>query len=154
MMPFTQWIDSAAGQSTLLDPIVIAITQYGVPLVVLVVVLQWWSQRDRLHVRHTRIAAGLSLGRSFDGPLALPDPNTRATLSRRSRAGVPFLPILDHDARHPGRIADRPWRCGYHLMAVLAGLSAGISGLIRTDAASSVGRLALLHDLLADLCVG
>lgn len=56
----TQWINSAAGQSILLDMIMTSVTQYGVPLVVLIVVLQWWSQHDRLHVRHTCIAAGLS----------------------------------------------------------------------------------------------
>ena len=56
----TQWINSAAGRSALLDTIMISITQYGVPLLVLIVALQWWSQRDRLHVRHTCIAAGLS----------------------------------------------------------------------------------------------
>src|SRR5665213_2086036 len=57
----TQWINSAAGQNPLLDTIMILVTRYGVPLLVLLVVLQWWSVRDRLHVRHTCIAAGLSL---------------------------------------------------------------------------------------------
>ena len=56
----TQWINSAAGQSALLDTIMISITQYGVPLLVLVVALQWWGQHERLHVRHTCIVAGLS----------------------------------------------------------------------------------------------
>ena len=56
----TQWINSAAGQSALLDTIMISLTQYGVPLLVLLVMLQWWSGHDRLHVRHTCIAAGLS----------------------------------------------------------------------------------------------
>jgi undecaprenyl-diphosphatase len=56
----TQWINSAAGHSALLDMIMTSITQYGVPLLVLIVVLQWWSRRDRLHVRHMCIAAGLS----------------------------------------------------------------------------------------------
>jgi undecaprenyl-diphosphatase len=56
----TQWINSAAGQSVLLDTIMISITQYGVPLLVLIVALQWWSQHDRLHVRHTCMVAGLS----------------------------------------------------------------------------------------------
>jgi undecaprenyl-diphosphatase len=56
----TQWINSAAGQSALLDTIMISLTQYGVPLLVLLVVLQWWSKHDRLQVRHTCIAAGLS----------------------------------------------------------------------------------------------
>ena len=38
----------------------IAITTWGAPLLVAAVVLQWWSARGRLHVRHACIAAGLS----------------------------------------------------------------------------------------------
>lgn len=38
----------------------IAASQFGVLLLVLLVVLQWWSQRARFHVRHTCVAAGLS----------------------------------------------------------------------------------------------
>lgn len=56
----TQWINSAAGHSVLLDIIMTSITRYGVPLLVLAVALQWWSRHDRPHVRHTCIAAGLS----------------------------------------------------------------------------------------------
>lgn len=56
----THWINSAAGQSALLDTIMILLTQYGVPFLVLLVVLQWWSRHERMHVRHTCIAAGLS----------------------------------------------------------------------------------------------
>jgi undecaprenyl-diphosphatase len=56
----TQWINAWAGSSALLDTFMIAITLYGVPLLVLLVMVQWWSTRDRLHVRHTCIAAGVS----------------------------------------------------------------------------------------------
>jgi undecaprenyl-diphosphatase len=35
-------------------------TNVGVPLLVSLVVACWWSKIDRKHVRHTRIAAGLS----------------------------------------------------------------------------------------------
>jgi len=56
----TQWVNAAAGKHGLVDAIMIAITQYGAPLLVLLVVVQWWSRRERLHVRHTCIAAGLS----------------------------------------------------------------------------------------------
>jgi undecaprenyl-diphosphatase len=56
----TQWINSLAGQSAALDAGMAAVTSYGVPLLVLAVVLQWWSRQERLHVRHTCIAAGLS----------------------------------------------------------------------------------------------
>ena len=40
---------------------VIAATQIGVPVPMLAVAIQWWSQNARLHVRHTCVAAGLSL---------------------------------------------------------------------------------------------
>ena len=36
-------------------------TKVGVPLLVSLIVARWWSKIDRKHVRHTRIAAGLSI---------------------------------------------------------------------------------------------
>lgn len=57
----TQWINSLAGGNALLDSVMIAVTGVGVPLLVGLVVAQWWSKIDRTHVRHTCIAAGLSL---------------------------------------------------------------------------------------------
>ena len=56
----TRWINSAAGQNGPLDMIMISLTRYGVPALVLLVALQWWSRHDRQHVRHTCVAAGLS----------------------------------------------------------------------------------------------
>lgn len=56
----THWINSAAGASPLLDSAMMAISQVGVPLMVLAVVLQWWSGTDRYHVRHACLSAGLS----------------------------------------------------------------------------------------------
>src|SRR5260370_37945223 len=56
----TQWINAAAGKSAPFDTIMISLAQYGVPLLVLLVMLQWWTRHDRLDVRHTCIAAGLS----------------------------------------------------------------------------------------------
>src|ERR1700676_646032 len=56
----TQWINAPASGNVLLDSIMVMATQFGVPLLVLLVVLQWWSRHDRLHVRHTCAAAGLS----------------------------------------------------------------------------------------------
>jgi len=56
----THWINSFAGKSALLDHIMIAITQVGVPAIVLVVVLQWWGREDRPHLRHAAICAGLA----------------------------------------------------------------------------------------------
>ena len=56
----TQWINTPAGSNVLLDSIMIAATQYGVPIVVLLAIPQWWSKRERLRVRHACVAAGLS----------------------------------------------------------------------------------------------
>ena len=56
----TQWINSLAGSNALFDFVTITITQAGVPLLVALVVVQWWSKIDRTHVRHACIAAGLS----------------------------------------------------------------------------------------------
>ena len=56
----THWINSFAGRSPLVDHIMIAITQIGVPLMIATVVLQWWGRADRLHLRHAAICAGLA----------------------------------------------------------------------------------------------
>src|SRR5260370_2170550 len=56
----TQWINSPAGSNVLLDSVMIMATEVGVPLLVALVVAQWWSKIDRTHVRHTCIAAALS----------------------------------------------------------------------------------------------
>lgn len=56
----TQWANSFAGSSSALDWIMIAASQFGVPLLILFVALQWWSRRERLSIRHTCVAAGLS----------------------------------------------------------------------------------------------
>lgn len=56
----TQWLNRPAGQSPALDGLVIALTKFGVPLLVFFVAAQWWSKTDRMHVRHTAVAAGLS----------------------------------------------------------------------------------------------
>lgn len=44
----------------MLDWIMITITQFAAPLLVLAVVLQWWSRRSQAHVRHACVVAGLS----------------------------------------------------------------------------------------------
>src|SRR5260370_32576619 len=56
----TQWINSLAGGNVLLDSVMTMATEVGVPLLVALVVDQWWSKTDRTHVRHTSVAAGLS----------------------------------------------------------------------------------------------
>ncbi len=56
----THWINALAGRFPVLDTIMIGFTQFGVPLMVMVVALQWWARRDRNHVRHAALAAGLT----------------------------------------------------------------------------------------------
>jgi undecaprenyl-diphosphatase len=56
----TRWINAPAGSNLRLDSIMTAATQFGVPIIILLVVLQWWSRDDRLRVRHVCVAAGLS----------------------------------------------------------------------------------------------
>jgi undecaprenyl-diphosphatase len=56
----TSWINAAAGSNLLLDSSMIAATRFGVPLMVLLVALQWWAKEDRYHVRHAALSAGLS----------------------------------------------------------------------------------------------
>lgn len=56
----THGINNWAGKSGFLDFTMIAIAQYGVPLIVVLVVVQWWSRKNRVHVRHTCVAAGVS----------------------------------------------------------------------------------------------
>lgn len=56
----TRWINAPAGMHPVLDTVLIGFTQFGVPLTVLVVALQWWAKQDRTHVRHAALASGLS----------------------------------------------------------------------------------------------
>ena len=56
----TQWINAAAGHYPLLDSLVVLVTKFGAPVLVLVVVLQWWSRHERPDVRHSCVTAGLS----------------------------------------------------------------------------------------------
>lgn len=56
----THWINAAAGYSAVLDTAMIFATQFGVPVIVLVVAAQWWAGEQRDLVRHTAVSAGLS----------------------------------------------------------------------------------------------
>ncbi|MCZ8543870.1 phosphatase PAP2 family protein [Mesorhizobium qingshengii] len=56
----THWINAAAGISPFLDKAMVGVSQIGVPLMVLAVVLQWWAKADRHHVRHAAVSAGLA----------------------------------------------------------------------------------------------
>ncbi len=69
----THWINAAAGSSSVLDAAMLATTRFGIPIIVLCVVLQWWSKDDRVHIRHTSIAAGLAflIGLAFNQAILL-----------------------------------------------------------------------------------
>ncbi len=56
----THLINSLSGQSAFLDQLMIVTTKYGVPLMVLAVVFQWWGNPPREKLRQTAIIAGLS----------------------------------------------------------------------------------------------
>lgn len=56
----THWINTAAGLHPLFDEAMIGISQLGVPLMVLGVVLQWWAKVDRYHIRHAALSSGLA----------------------------------------------------------------------------------------------
>ncbi len=55
----TEWINSLSGNS-LLDHVLITISNIGVPLLILAVAAQWWSGSERTKTRHILIAAGLT----------------------------------------------------------------------------------------------
>ncbi len=54
----TQAINSLAGRSATLDMIMLALTSFGVPLMVAAVALQWWRHKDRMRTRHVLVSAG------------------------------------------------------------------------------------------------
>lgn len=56
----THWINALSRQSAVADAVMVLITQYGVPVAVLVVAIQWWSKAERLAVRHAALSAGCS----------------------------------------------------------------------------------------------
>jgi undecaprenyl-diphosphatase len=56
----TRWINGFFGSSVIFDRIMIFLSQVGVQLLVVIVILQWWSTRERLSVQHTCVSAGLS----------------------------------------------------------------------------------------------
>ena len=56
----TQWINALAGQYPVVDTLMIWTTQFGVPVIVALVALLWWSKTNRPHIRYGAICAGLS----------------------------------------------------------------------------------------------
>lgn len=57
----TQFINGLSGQSATLDAVVVIITKVGVPVLIALTVLHWWSGGPaRLEVRRTCLQAGLA----------------------------------------------------------------------------------------------
>jgi len=56
----TQFINAAAGSQPVVDFVAMFAGKVGVPLLVALVGIQWWSRIDRPHVRHACVAAGIS----------------------------------------------------------------------------------------------
>ncbi|MCY0146799.1 phosphatase PAP2 family protein [Hoeflea sp. G2-23] len=56
----TRWINGLSGLNPTLDAVMIATSEFGIPILVLAVACQWWTRPNREHVRHVLIASGLS----------------------------------------------------------------------------------------------
>lgn len=56
----TKAINSLAGQNPTLDTIFVYLTSFGVPLMVIAVVAQWWRLAGRVDIRHALVASGLT----------------------------------------------------------------------------------------------
>ncbi|MEP6563980.1 MAG: phosphatase PAP2 family protein [Mesorhizobium sp.] len=54
------WINNLSGHNNLIDLIMIAVTQAGVPLLILAVVASWWWGGGLRSERHVAVACGLS----------------------------------------------------------------------------------------------
>ena len=57
----THWINAGAGSRPVWDGVMIALTRYGVPLMVALVAVQWFGRPDRAHLRHVAVTAGLAV---------------------------------------------------------------------------------------------
>lgn len=56
----TAWINSFAGRSAGVDSLMVLVTTWAIPVIVLLVAVQWWGPRPRPHTRHVLAAAGLA----------------------------------------------------------------------------------------------
>jgi len=56
----TQSINGIAGQSLLVDTVIVWVSGTGIPLLVLAVACQWWAKADRQGIRHVLVGAGLA----------------------------------------------------------------------------------------------
>ena len=56
----TRWINGFAGSNAALDSFMIDVRKYGVPLLVTLVISQWWFGTPKHTARHACVAAGAS----------------------------------------------------------------------------------------------
>ena len=56
----TRWINGFAGSNAALDSFMIDVSKYGVPLLVALVISQWWFGTPKPTARHACVAAGAS----------------------------------------------------------------------------------------------
>ena len=56
----TGWINNLSGHNNLIDVFMVAVTQAGVPLLILAVVASWWWGGGGRTERHVAVACGLS----------------------------------------------------------------------------------------------
>lgn len=61
----TTAVNSLAGSKALLDAFMTSVTYFGVPCMVLWVVLQWWVNENRRYRRHVTVSAGLGFLRGL-----------------------------------------------------------------------------------------
>jgi undecaprenyl-diphosphatase len=63
----TQWINGLSGHAAVLDAAMAALSTAGIPALIALTAIRWWSPSDRPAARHACLAAGLS----FLGGLAV-----------------------------------------------------------------------------------
>lgn len=56
----TQAINQLSGKNPFMDSLFIAVSAYGIPVLVAAVALQWWRKDERPTIRHTLLSAGFS----------------------------------------------------------------------------------------------
>ena len=56
----TRWINGLAGSNAALDSFMIDVGKYGVPLLVALVITQWWFGTPKQTARHACVGAGAS----------------------------------------------------------------------------------------------
>ena len=56
----TQWINGFVGSNAALDSAMIGVSKYGVPLMIALVITQWWFGKPKQTARHACVSTGAS----------------------------------------------------------------------------------------------